>query len=85
MTDEVYCAEAYRIGYDFARRLLAAGKDSHSVRRARERAQERLRSLRAHSACLDHMKRRGVEDALAGKPSDRRYARNPGQQPVMPA
>jgi hypothetical protein len=77
MTDEEYCAQAYRIGYNFARKLLADGKDPASVRRAMEAAQDRLRALRVYSASMDYMKRLGVEDALAARPLDRRYSERP--------
>jgi hypothetical protein len=74
MTQEQYRAVAYRLGHHFAQKLLRAGKDHESVRLAMQDAQERLKALRAYSADLDAMKRLGVEDALAGKPIDRRYA-----------
>jgi hypothetical protein len=80
MTDDEYLAVAYRLGHDFARRQLRAGKGPDSIRLAMEDAQKRLRALRAHSEVLDAMKRRGVEDVLAGKPIDRRY-RMPGTRP----
>jgi hypothetical protein len=74
MTQDEYRAVAYRLGHDFARKLLRAGKDPDSVRLAMYRAQEHLRALKVYSPALDEMKRRGVEDALAGKPMDRHYA-----------
>jgi hypothetical protein len=73
MTDEEYLAVAYRLGHHFAQKLLRQGKDDDSIRLAMQDAQERLKALRAYSADLDAMTRRGVEDALAGKPIDRRY------------
>ena len=74
MTPDESRAVAYRLGHHFAEKLLGAGKSPDTVRAAMERAQERLLELRAYSADLDRMKRLGVEDALAGKPIDRRYA-----------
>jgi hypothetical protein len=73
MTQEEYRAVAYRLGHHFAQKLLRAGRGPDSVRLAMQRAQEHLLTLRAYSADLDQMKRRGVEDALAGKPMDSRY------------
>ena len=74
MTQKESRAVAYRLGYHFARKLLGGGKRPDSVRLAMERAQEHLLELRAYSPELDEMKRSGVEDALAGKPIDPRYA-----------
>jgi hypothetical protein len=74
MTDEEYLAAAYRVGHHFAQKLLREGKDDDSIRLAMQDAQQHLKALRAYSADLDAMKRLGVEDALAGKPIDRRYA-----------
>jgi hypothetical protein len=74
MTPEEYRAVAYRLGHHFAQKRLRAGKGPDSVRLAMQRAQEHLLVLRAYSADLDRMMRRGVEDALAGKLIDRRYA-----------
>jgi hypothetical protein len=74
MNHDEFRAVAYRLGHHFAERLLRAGKDHEAIRLAMRDAQERLKSLRAYSATLDAMKRLGVEDALAGKPIDRRYA-----------
>jgi hypothetical protein len=74
MTPDECRAEAYRIGHQFAQKRLGAGAAPATIRVAMERAQEHLLELRAYSADLDRMKRLGVEDALAGKPLDRRYA-----------
>ena len=74
MTQEEYCAVAYRMGHHFAQKQLRAGKGPDSIRLSMECAQDHLKALRAYSEALDQMQRRGVEDALAGKPMDRRYA-----------
>jgi hypothetical protein len=74
MTPAEYRAVAYRTGYHFARERLRAGEDPDSVRLALRRGLEHLRALRAHSADLGGMMRRGVEDSLAGKPIDRLHA-----------
>jgi hypothetical protein len=74
MTQEEYRAVTYRLGHHFARELLGKGELPDSVRLAMQRAQEHLLALRAYSPELDEMTRRGVEDALAGKPIDPRYA-----------
>jgi hypothetical protein len=68
MKSDEYRAEAYRLGHRFARGLLGAGKAPHTVRLALDRAQERLLELRAYSADLEAMMRRGVEDVLATWP-----------------
>jgi hypothetical protein len=68
MRPQEYRAESYHLGHRFAMRLLGAGMDPGSVRRAMDRAQERLRELRAYSADMDEMIRRGIEDVLAGRP-----------------
>jgi hypothetical protein len=73
MTDAEQLAVAYCLGHDYARKQLEAGKDADSIRLAINHAQEHLMALRAYSQPIDEMKRRGVEDALAGKPIDRRY------------
>jgi hypothetical protein len=70
-----YCAVAYHLGHDYARKQLRAGNGPDSVRLAMQSAQEHLRELKAYSVGLDAMMRLGVEDALAGKPMDRRYAK----------
>jgi hypothetical protein len=75
MTPEEFHMVAYRLGHDFAQKQLRAGMGPDSVRLAMQRAQEHLQVLRAYSADLEQMMRRGVEDALAGKPIDRRDAR----------
>jgi hypothetical protein len=75
MSPDEYRAVAYRLGHHFARNMLGAGKAPDAVRVAMERAQEHLLALGAYSDELDRMKRLGVEDALAGKPIDRRYAK----------
>ena len=75
MTQKEYCAVAYRLGHRFARKLLGDGQRPDFVRLAMQRAQEHLLALRAYSPELDEMMRSGVEDALAGKPIDPRYAR----------
>ena len=74
MTQEEYCAVAYRLGHDYARKRLGAGNGPDSVRLAMQSAQEHLQELKAYSVGLDAMMCLGVEDALAGKPMDRRYA-----------
>ena len=71
MTPAEYRAVAHRLAHNFARKRLRAGEDPDSVRLAMRRALEHLRALRADSADLDQTMRRGVEDALAGKPIDR--------------
>jgi hypothetical protein len=68
MKPDEYRAEAYRLGHRFARGLLGAGKAPDTVRLAMDRAQERLLELRAYSADLEAMMRRGVEDVLATGP-----------------
>jgi hypothetical protein len=75
MRDQEQLTVAYCLGHDYARKQLEAGKDADSIRLAMGHAQEHLMALRAYSPALDEMKRRGVEDALAGKPIDRRYDR----------
>ena len=75
MTQEEFRAVAYRLEHRFASKLLSRGRRPDSIRLAMERAQEHLLALRAYSPELDAMKRSGVEDALAGKPIDPRYAR----------
>jgi hypothetical protein len=70
MRTQEYRAESYRLGHRFARRMLGAGMDPDSVRRAMDRAQEHLLELRAFSVDMDEMMRRGVEDVLAGRPMD---------------
>ena len=75
MTQKEYRAVAYRVGHRFTRKLLDKGRRPDSARLAMQRAQEHLLALRAYSPELDDMKRSGVEDALAGKPIDPRYAR----------
>jgi hypothetical protein len=75
MTQEEFRAVAYRLGHRFARKLLSRGRRPDSIRLAMERAQEHLLALRAYSPELDAMKRSGVDEALAGKPIDPRYAR----------
>jgi len=74
MTPDECRAVAYRLEHHFAEKMLGAGKTPDTVRAAMERAQVHLPELRAYSADLDRMKRLGVEDALAGKPMDRRFA-----------
>ena len=74
MTPQEYRTVAYRLGHHFAQKQLREGKGPDSVRLAMQRAQEHLQVLRAYSADLDQMMRRGVEDVLAGKPIDRRDA-----------
>ena len=66
---------AYRLGHHFARKLLGDGERPDFVRLAMQRAQEHLLTLRAYSPELDDLMQSGVEDALAGKPIDPRYAR----------
>jgi hypothetical protein len=73
MTGEEQLAVAYCLGHNFARKQLKAGKDPDSIRAAIDCAQDHLKALSAYSEAIDAMKRRGVEDALAGKPIDRRY------------
>jgi hypothetical protein len=80
MSPEEYRAEAYRLGHRFARGRLGAGAAPDTVRLALERAQEVLLGLRAYSADLEEMMRRGVEDVLAGRPMDRRSAATPGRR-----
>ena len=75
MTQDEYCGVAYRLGHRFARKLLGDGKCPDFVRLAMQRAQEHLLTLRAYSPELDDLMGSGVEDALAGKPIDPRYAR----------
>ena len=75
MTQKEYCAVAYRLGHHFARKLLGDGKRPDFVRLAMQRAQEHLLTLRVYSPELDDLMGSGVEDALAGKPIDPRYAR----------
>ena len=74
MTPAEYRAVAHRLAHHFARERLRAGEDPDSVRLAMRGALEHLRVLRADSADLDQTMRRGVEDALAGKPIDRLHA-----------
>jgi hypothetical protein len=75
MKPEEYRAEAYRVGHQFARGLLGIGKDPETIRVAMDRAQERLRELRAYSADLEAMMRGGVEEALVAWLAGRAHLR----------
>jgi hypothetical protein len=72
MTQQEYRAVAYGMGHHFAQKQLRTGKDPDSVRLAMKGVQEHLKARRAYSAHLAEMMWLGVEDALAGKPLDRR-------------
>jgi hypothetical protein len=74
MSPNEFLAVTYHLGYRFARQRLDTGEDRDAVRCALGRALDHLRALGAYSAPLEAMKRLGAEDALAGKPPDRRYA-----------